>query len=110
MTSLIDDLIRNMNIRIDSGISIEMNVFLREQENVKSYSIAATEDGKYEIAVEVNDFSHSMVNQLFRDFVRFMEFSCCTYYERRVNEDSIDYVFVSTDKNGFGFCCQINYS
>lgn len=110
MTSIINDLIKNMTIRIDSGISIEINVFLREQEGVKSYSIAATEDGKYDIAVEVNDFSHSMVKQLFKDFVSFMEFSYCTYYEKIVNEDTIKYVFISIDKNRVGFCCRINYS
>lgn len=109
MSSIINEMVNQMTLQIERGVSIEINVFLREQEGVESYSISATEYGVYDIEIKVDDFSLQHVKQLFNDFTRFIELSYRTYYERRVGESNIVYDFISTDNNGIGFYCKIKY-
>lgn len=92
----------------EPGISIDINVFFRDERNVSSFKIH-TDDEKYFVDVELTNSTKDNVDDIFHSFVKYMQYSNIVCYQKSVSPDCITFEFITANNEMKGFCCHISF-
>jgi hypothetical protein len=108
MESVIENLLNQINLEIDPGVTHEINHNLKSQQSVIDFEISAKEGDIYEISIQLREFSKSAINDVFYSLLRFIQYNNVFYSSKTLNE-GIRYVLLSFRDDNVGFCCEINF-
>lgn len=98
--------IKEIKLFKEPGISIDINVFFRETENISSFKIH-TDDEKYFVDVELIKNTKDNIDDIFHSFVKYMKYSNIVCYQKRISPDCTTYEFITANNQMMGFCCYI---
>ncbi len=105
------ELIENeIELIIDSGISIEIKDFFSSDESIESFKVEVVNDKYYDITVKFKDYSYFKAKDEFQSFVTFMQYSYITAYEKEVMNEETKYYFVTASEDKKGFKCLVSFS
>lgn len=93
--------------RTDPGISVEIRDFFKGADGIKEYKVEVLENERYRVCVRLNKYSLQDVKKIFSAFLHFIEYSGASFYLRKNNVDSIEYLLLSANEDKTGFYCQI---
>lgn len=93
----------------DSGIDVEINEFLSEDPLIKGYAYTIDEESIHHLLIKVEKLDIFVAKDIFRNFVRSMEYGDATFYARLLEEESIHYLFFSAYRDGEGFYFEITF-
>lgn len=85
--------------KIEPGVTIELEHFLRSNDLVKNFEIEITQDNKYIISIWLTQFNKITVGDVFFLLLRFINYTA-TFYTYEVNSESIKYHFLSRNIEG----------
>ncbi|MHC5225736.1 hypothetical protein [Ignatzschineria sp. LJL83] len=102
---------KDLQIIFDSGLSIEMQVFLnslKDEKIIKDFDFFTKPKG-YFIDVFVKEYDKYIVEDLFLSFVKWIEYSYFTFYTKEYNVDSSSYQIISGLSDLIAFNCMISF-
>lgn len=95
--SIINCLNDQLEYIVEDGISMEIQIWLRDIDNVKDYTISL--DGQtYVLVIDAHDRSKLEVERVFEEFVHSIEYQNMTIYFRQVSVDTINYTIISANE------------
>jgi hypothetical protein len=101
-------LIKELELIHESGVSADINAFFRDERNVSSMDINFDDD-RYIVDVVLTQCTHMEMSDMFHSFVKFMEYSCFSFYQKTILDDGVKYNFVTSGAGNKGFYCIISF-
>lgn len=108
---LLQNIIKQVELITDQGLSIEIKDFYEGEPNVVNYGFSI-EDTCYVIHIKLKCFDLAVVKKLFLSFAAFMQYSEFTFYtlETADTGDSASYHFLSGREDLKAFYCKLIFS
>ncbi len=108
LQELIQQIAKQIYLITDTGISIEIKDFFSTNESVIQYELEV-EQNVYKITIKLKEHNSREAKKVFSRFLRFIEYSGGSFYIRKSNTESIEYLLVSVSEDNKGFYCQLTF-
>ncbi|GCF10175.1 hypothetical protein [Dictyobacter arantiisoli] len=105
---MMHDFSKQFEYKIDSGMIIEITMFLEECEDIGSFKLDYTvESATYTVDILVKNFSYIKGRKILKKFVNSIEYSSMTLYSSQQDKEKIHYTLYTIMDNGTGAHCEI---
>jgi hypothetical protein len=108
MEKIIEDLVKQVNLEVDPGLTYESTHFFKKNELIQEYKLEKTEDSKYNISIWLNHFDKEIIKDIFFPLIRFIQYKA-TFYTYEECSGNIIYSLISIMDNKKGFYCKITF-
>ncbi|EBG5617130.1 hypothetical protein FI206_23200 [Salmonella enterica subsp. enterica] len=92
----------------ESGISTDINVFFRDNDNILSYEISSNKKG-YIVNVKLVKKDRIIEEDLFFSLIRFLKYSHISCYQKNIKENCVEYEYITANEEMRGFYCCITF-
>lgn len=99
----------NIDFRIEGGMTIEIQVMLRDDKSIIGYSLKAL-DNIYYIDIQLKEYSDVEAHRSFISLMGFISYRYFNMYITEIRENAYNVEYYTATEKGHGSCFKISYS